>query len=91
MFTCENPNLIISDEGFSVQVLGPAGLRYQEGKRWLRISSEVLASPHGLAVYRFSIKKWEPDGRPIGEKERNSIVENVRRAFAFRNIEVELI
>ena len=92
MFTGINPNIIISDEGFSVQVLGPTGLRYQQGERWLRVNSEILASPDGLVVHSSSIKKWnEPEGQPIADDEKKVILENIRRAFAFRNIEVEVV
>lgn len=91
MFSSDNPNLIKSDEGFSVQVLGQAGLRYQQGGRSLRISSEVLASPHGVVVYQSSIQRWEEGNESIGDEERRSIVDNIRRAFAFRRIKVEVI
>ncbi len=92
MFTCTNPNIIVSDEGFSVQVLGMTGLRYQQGQHWLHVNSESLASPHGLVVYTSSIKTWkEPQGQPISDEEKSKIIENIRHAFEFRNIEVEII
>jgi hypothetical protein len=92
MFSCDNPNIIISDEGFSVQVLGPSGLRYVQGDRFIRISSEALAHPYGLVIYTSSIRKWEePYNQPVEERERGIIIENIRRAFAFRNIEIEVI
>jgi len=92
MFTCNNPNIVVNDEGFSVQVLGMTGLRFQQDDRWLHVNSESLASPHGLVVYRSSIKKWaEPEGQPISPEEKTRIVENICRAFAFRNIEVKVI
>ncbi len=92
MFHSDNPNIITSDEGFSVQILGRTGLRYQQGSHWLRVSSETLATPHGIVIYRSSIKEWvEPQSEPISETARNSILENIRRAFAFRGIEIEII
>lgn len=92
MFTCANPNIIVSDEGFSVQVLGRTGLRYQQDQYSLHINSEVLAGPHGLVVYTSSIRKWnEPNGLPITKEAKSKIVDNIRRAFGFRNIEVEII
>ena len=90
MFRCDNPNIITSDEGFSVQVLGVTGLQYRERDATLRISSEVLASPHGVVVYQSSIKNWD-DGEVIDEARRNEIVGNIRRAFAFRGVAVEVI
>jgi hypothetical protein len=91
MFNCDNPNIIISDEGFPLQVLGPSGLRYKQGERWLRVSSEVLASPNGLVVYTSSIKKWESDGILNSDDERKAIVHNIVKAFEFRGIEIEVI
>jgi hypothetical protein len=92
MFKCDNPNIITSDEGFSVQVLGRTGLRYQQGLSHVHVDSEVLASPHGLVIYPSSIIKWaEPDGQVIGEDEKQLIVNNIKRAFAFRNIEIEIL
>ena len=92
MFTCNNPNIIVSDEGFSVQVLGMTGLRYQQGEKSMRVNSESLASPYGLVVYQSSIEKWlEPREEVINDQERARVVDNIRRAFAFRNIEVAVI
>ena len=90
MFRSENPNIIISSEGFSVQILGFTGLRYEEKQDCLRVNSEVLASPHGIVVYQSSIKKWD-SGREIDEKKRDQIINNICRAFASRGVEVEII
>jgi len=90
MFKCDNPNIITSDEGFLVQVLGQTGLKYQEGERSAHVSSEVLASPYGLVIYQSSIRRWETGG-DINESQRSQIIDNIRRAFAFRNVEIEVI
>ncbi len=90
MFSCDNPNLIVSDEGYSVQVLGMTGLLYKEADRALRISSEVLASPHGIVVYPSSIVRWD-SGQLINDERRNVIIERVKAAFAFRGVQIELI
>jgi len=57
MFNCDNPNIIISDEGSSVQVLGPSGLRYKQGERWLRVSS-VPPSTDGMPGLTRGGKLW---------------------------------
>ena len=90
MFSYDNPNLIVSDEGFSVQVLGRTGLRYQQGERWLCVDSEVLAGPHGLVIYPSSVKSWEPVHQPVSDGDKNTIVANIQRAFAFRGFEIEV-
>jgi heme oxygenase len=43
----------------------------------------------GLVIYTSSIKKWE-DGLEVDEADRAKIVDNIRRAFRFRNIEIEI-
>jgi hypothetical protein len=62
--------LITSDSGFSVEVLGRTGLRYTEGDRVMLIDSEVLAGPHGLALYLSSLRRRDPpnDSLPIDEE-----------------------
>ena len=92
MFTCSNRNEIVSDEGFSVEILGRIGLCYREGEKCLRIDSEVLGSPYGLVVYQSSIKTWaEPEGEAIADDEKKRILANVRNALAFQGHEVEVI
>jgi hypothetical protein len=44
MFKILRVNVIESNEGFSVEVLGQRGLRYTEGGKSLRVASEMLAS-----------------------------------------------
>ena len=92
-FSSPRPNLITSDSGFSVEVLGRTGLRYTEDDRTMLIDSEVLARPHGIALYSSSLRRWEPpnDSLPIDEDERNRIVENIRQAFMFNGDELVVI
>jgi hypothetical protein len=92
MFTSNNPNIIVCDEGFSVQVLLRTGILYREGSKRICIGSEMLASPYGIAIYPSTIKKWDPpDNEEIGTTERKTILANVRRAFASQNIEIEVM
>ena len=91
-FSSPRPNLITSDSGFSVEVLGRTGLRYTEDDRTMLIDSEVLAR-HGIALYRSSLRRWEPpsDSLPIDEDERNRIVENIRQAIMFMGDELVVV
>jgi hypothetical protein len=83
MFSVPRVNVVESDEGFSVEVLGRTGLRYTEGSKAMFIDSEVLAAPAGIAMYRSSIGHWDPpdDTGDVDEATRLRIVDNVRRAF----------
>ena len=84
--------VIQSDEGFSVKVLGRAGLLYTEGSKSLHADSEILTGPSGLVIYTYSIKSWDPphDSEVIDESKRDAIVENIRRAFRSQGVEIEV-
>lgn len=92
MFTIPRANVIECDEGFSVEVLGRAGLHYREPPREMFIDSEVLAGPSGLVVYSGTIRGWEPpyDKEVIGEDKRRQILDNIRRAFCFRALQIQI-
>jgi hypothetical protein len=90
MFREPRVNVIESDEGFAVEVLGRTGLRYSEGSRSVKVDSEVVMGPAGLALYKSSIRAWA-DGGDIDEPERARIVENIRRAFAFKGYDITVI
>jgi hypothetical protein len=93
MFKSTKRNVIESDEGFSVEVLGRTGLLYTEGARKLRVDSELLAGPPGLAIYRSSIRAWEPPHQndPLDESRRAAILDNIRRALEFEGVEIALL
>lgn len=91
MFKIPRVNVIESDEGFSVEVLGQRGLRYTEGEKSLRVSSEMLASDWDTAmvVYKSSICRWDP---PHSHETINpdKIISNIREAFRFKGHEIEI-
>ena len=101
-FRIPRPNVIESDLGYSVEVLGRVGLRYTEGNVGLRytegnqaffVDSEVLAGPAGLVVYSQSIKaEHTPFDDALNDaRERARIIENIRAAFRFRGLEIEIV
>lgn len=59
MFTIPRVNVVESDAGFSVEVLGRTGMKYREGEKALSVDSEVLAPGKGLAIFSDSIKEWD--------------------------------
>jgi len=93
MFKIPRVNVIESDEGFSVEIVGRAGLLYTEGDKSLRVDSEVLTGSSGLVVYKKSIRAWAPprDNEAIGDDKRDTIIENIRRAFCFRGFKIKVI
>jgi hypothetical protein len=82
-FTEPRANLIQSDAGFSLEVLGRTGLRYVENGKVMIVDSEVLAAPGAIAVFRDSIKRWEPpdDTALADDSERSRISANIERAL----------
>jgi hypothetical protein len=92
VFSIPPVNVIESDEGFSVEVLGRSGLRYVQGDRSLRIDSEVLARPSGMALYSASVNTWNAphSEEPISATLKAQIVESIRRAFRFQGFDIEV-
>jgi hypothetical protein len=93
MFSYPRPNLIESNEGFSVEVLGRTGMRYREGDKAVLIDSEVLAPGKGIAIVAASIQNWVcPDGsEPINSDQRTRIVTNIRAAIESKGQPLELV
>jgi len=83
--TIPRQNVIESDEGYSVEVLGRTGLRYIENGKELILDSEVLMGPAGMILLtrQGSIKD-------LSAQDKHRIVENVRAAFKFRGFDIEI-
>jgi hypothetical protein len=94
-FHSPRPNLVESDQGFAVEVLGKTGLLYTEGVRTMNIYSELLAPGRSAdtAIWTNSISKWKPphDGEVIDQQERTRILENIRRAIRFAGDDIDVI
>ena len=93
MFTVPKINVISSDDGFSVEVLGRTGIEYREGGKSMFVDSEVLATGRGIAVFRNSIKGWRLpyEKEQITAEERQRILGNICRAIEFQNQPVEVL
>ncbi|HSQ64915.1 MAG TPA: Imm74 family immunity protein [Polyangiaceae bacterium] len=85
-------NVIESDTGFSVEVLGHTGLCYREGERSLKVDSEVLMGSTGMVVDASSIRTWAPphENEVIDAARRKQIVENIQAVFRFRGFEIDV-
>ena len=87
-------NVITSDEGFSVKILGRTGVKYTEGSKTMVIDSEVLAtkSPTALVLSKNSIRTWDPPHKNelIDDAKRDVIIDNVRRALRFYGWEIDV-
>jgi hypothetical protein len=87
------PNLYESSNGFSVEVLGRTGLRYREERRQMFVDSEVLIGTSGIAVYKDTIRKWDPpyNNVPVTDSDRDRILKNIRDAFRSHGFEIDVI
>jgi len=92
MFSSPRTNIIESDSGFSVEVLGRVGVRYREHGKSMTIDSEVLAGPSALVLYTDSITQWDSphDFELVDDKTRRRIVDNVCEAFLSRGLKISL-
>lgn len=83
-----------SSRGFTVRVLGRTGTRYTEGDRSVRIDSEVMDKPGrgAIVLYPDSIVAWESpnESAEVTDTDRERIIENIKRAFEARGIELLL-
>jgi hypothetical protein len=83
MLSSPRPNLVESDAGFSVEVLGRVGMRYREGQKSLFVDSEVLSAGHGIMILAKSIRKWDSphDEEPIAAEKKAAIIANITQVL----------
>jgi len=89
MFERSRPNVIESDEGFSVRVLPRTGLIYMRGGKQVFVDSEILADDYGMVVIASRISHWD-SGEPIDEQSRLAIVEDIARALHWDGNELDV-
>jgi hypothetical protein len=91
-FWSPRTNVVESDTGISVEVLGRTGIRYGEGGRRCFVDSEVLAVP-AIAVWPSGIRRWDPphEKEPLTDDDRSRILANIADAFASQNWGLEIL
>ncbi len=89
MFKIPRANVIESDEGFSVEVLGRTGLKYIQGDKILHVDSEVLMGHPDLMIAVSGIGNWD-SGEPIKGKTKNQIIDNIISAYTWQGVELDL-
>lgn len=80
-------NTFQADHESSVHWIDRFRLRYRERDRSMLIEHDLQALPRLIAIWRDSMKSWEPphDQDPLDEADKDRIIANMRRAFATRN------
>jgi hypothetical protein len=85
MFAKPKPNIVESNEGFSVEILGQIGLKYTQEKKTLFVDSEMLVGPFHIVIYANRVEKWD-SGESIDEGTKTTIVNNIHRALVFNGV-----
>lgn len=85
--------MFFNRKNFSVKVTGRAGLIYKEGKKLVKIDSEMLTGPDfDIVVYKNSFKRWEPpfEGDIINDIEKDRIIGNVKSDLEENGYKVDI-
>lgn len=93
MFHIPRVNVIESDTGFSVEMLGRTGMEYREGDKIMFIESEIaMTDVPTVAIWKDSIRAWKPpqDKEQITETKRMEILKNICAAKKWRGTQVEI-
>ena len=78
-------NLIVSRSGFSVELRAPSAILYAEPGKVIKVFAEMLATPEPkLAVRAKDVRAWQESGIEIDDAERARIIDNIRKAIAFK-------
>ncbi len=83
-------NRILSDEGYSVEIIGRDTLVYQEGTRRMPITVEM--GLHGFAVLVDTVGRWEDSPDTLVEPQtQTQIVNRIKRALESQAEQVTLL
>ena len=91
MFKKTQSNILKSDEGFTIEMLGRAGLKYVEGNKEFLIDSELLVGSFFMVIYKESITAVSDKDFIITEKEKNRIIENIKRSFLLEGLKIDIL
>ena len=79
----------IKGNGFSLSILGRAGMQYSEGPKTVFVDSEMMAVEIDFEVYTSSIQTWEGSNQVIASDEKQRILANIKAALASEGFTVE--
>jgi hypothetical protein len=86
-FSYPRPNLIVSSDGFSVEVRGRDTLRYVEADKKVDLFAEQLGGDEpAIIVRRGDVRAWQTSQgeSPVSDAERLRILANIRDAFSWK-------
>jgi hypothetical protein len=86
-FSYPRPNLVVSRNGYSVEVRLPNTILYEEGERRMAIFAEALATTEPkIAIRRKDVNHWDSadEETAVSDRDRDRILQNIQRAFGFK-------
>lgn len=85
-------NIVISHDGFMVEIVGPRGLRYSEGRRTIEVDSEVWGAERGLTIFAHSVRSWTSaeGATAVAQPDVERIVRNIVAALSFDGYSAEV-
>lgn len=86
-FSYPRANLIVSNDGFSVEVRGRDTLWYVEGDKKVDVFAEQLGGEEPtIVVRRGDVRVWQtPQGEvPVSQLDRENVLANIGSAFAWK-------
>lgn len=95
MFSIPAINVISSDEGFGVEILGHTRIRYFDGVAETHFSMEYATGISGLVIFARQNEIVGPPessriGQALNDAEREKAVKNIRDAFQFTGWEIDV-
>jgi len=96
MFSTPAINVISSDEGFWVEVLGHTKVRYVEDDVEIHFFMEFTTGNSGLVIFSRQNKIVGPPNSPrigqaLDDVERERVIERIRSAFRFTGWEIDVL
>ncbi len=84
--------MVSPDFRFKVKLKGRAGGLYIEGKKKMKINSEMLVGPTDIVIYTDSINSWEPpfDKERFSDEDKSRIIENIKNDLEKAGLKVVL-
>jgi hypothetical protein len=89
MFVIPKVNVIESDDGFSVEVLGMNSMKYIEGDNTYFIDSETLMGNPDFMISASDIRIWGKE-EIVDYNTRKRIVVNIERAFNWKGETIDI-
>ena len=93
MFHVSRINVIESDLGFSIEMLGRTGIKYRESDKTMFIESEILMTDvPTVAIWRDYIQSWASphDKEQVSAQKQMEILKHICAALKWRGTQVEI-